>query len=67
VSEDSRDGIPFDLCRSRTDLRRKPMTSKDRAIRLEAHKLHVVSLLASSRIRNRWASNALLRVSPMIH
>lgn len=39
------------------------MTSKDRAIRLEAHKLHVISLLASSRIRNRWASNALLRVS----
>lgn len=38
------------------------MTSKDRAIRLEAHKLHVISLLASARIRNRWASNSLLKV-----
>jgi len=38
------------------------MTSKDRAIRLEGHKLHVVSLLASARIRNRWASDSLLKV-----
>jgi xeroderma pigmentosum group C-complementing protein len=38
------------------------MTSKDRAIRLEGHKLHVVSLLASARIRNRWASNSILKV-----
>lgn len=38
------------------------MTSKDRAIRLEAHKLHVIALLASARIRNRWASNSLLKV-----
>lgn len=43
---------------------RKPMTSKDRAIRLEGHKLHVVSLLASARIRNRWASDSLLKVWP---
>lgn len=38
------------------------MTSKDRAIRLEAHKLHVIALLASARIRNRWAGNSLLKV-----
>jgi len=45
---------------------RKPMTSKDRAIRLEGHKLHVVSLLASARIRNRWASDSLLKVRPTL-
>jgi xeroderma pigmentosum group C-complementing protein len=45
-----------------TLISRKPMTSKDRAIRLEGHKLHVVSLLASARIRNRWASDGLLKV-----
>lgn len=44
-------------------LSRKPMTSKDRAIRLEAHKLHVIALLASARIRNRWCTHGLLRVS----
>lgn len=37
------------------------MTSKDRAIRLEAHKVHVIALLASIRIRNKWCSNTLLR------
>ena len=41
--------------------RKKPMTSKDRAIRVEAHKLHVLALLASARIRNRWCCNALLQ------
>lgn len=39
------------------------MTSKDRAIRLEAHKLHAIALLASTGIRNRWCSNLLLKVS----
>lgn len=43
-------------------IRRKPMTSKDRAVRLEGHKMHVVSLLASARLRNRWASDSLLKV-----
>ncbi|CAD6566755.1 MAG: hypothetical protein TREMPRED_002955 [Tremellales sp. Tagirdzhanova-0007] len=42
-------------------LRKKPMTSKDRAIRLEAHKLHVVALLASVRVRNRWCTHVLLK------
>jgi xeroderma pigmentosum group C-complementing protein len=38
------------------------MTAKDRAARLEIHKLHVVTLLASARIRNHWASDELLQV-----
>lgn len=38
------------------------MTSKDRAIRIEAHKIHVIGLLANARIRNRWCSNSLLKV-----
>ncbi|WVQ96321.1 hypothetical protein IAU59_003425 [Kwoniella sp. CBS 9459] len=42
-------------------MRKKPMTSKDRAIRLEIHKMHVISLLASARIRNRWLCNGLLK------
>ncbi|WWC71011.1 uncharacterized protein I206_104964 [Kwoniella pini CBS 10737] len=42
-------------------LRKKPITSKDRAIRLEIHKMHVISLLASAGIRNRWCSNTLLK------
>ncbi|WVQ65333.1 uncharacterized protein L199_003509 [Kwoniella botswanensis] len=42
-------------------LRKKPMTSKDRAIRLEIHKMHVIALLASARVRNRWCSNTLLK------
>lgn len=39
------------------------MTSKDRALRIEIHKLHVLALLASAKIRNRWATNTLLKVS----
>ncbi|ORX37184.1 hypothetical protein BD324DRAFT_579270 [Kockovaella imperatae] len=42
-------------------LRKKPLTSKDRALRLEAHKTHVIALLASARIRNRWCNNMLLK------
>ncbi|KAK8858825.1 hypothetical protein IAR55_003055 [Kwoniella newhampshirensis] len=42
-------------------LRKKPMTSKDRALRLEAHKMHVIALLASAAIRNRWCNNSLLK------
>ena len=38
------------------------MTSKDRAIRIEAHKMHVCAMLASLRIRNRWSSDELLKV-----
>ena len=38
------------------------MTSKDRAVRIEAHKLHILALLANVRIRNRWCSNELLKV-----
>ncbi|WVR06564.1 hypothetical protein IAU60_003595 [Kwoniella sp. DSM 27419] len=42
-------------------MRKKPMTSKDRAIRLEIHKMHVIALLASASVRNRWCCNALLQ------
>lgn len=38
------------------------MTSKDRILRIEVHKLHVIGLLANAKIRNRWANNMLLKV-----
>lgn len=41
---------------------RKPMTAKDRAVRLEIHKMHVIALLASARVRNTWASDEVLQV-----
>lgn len=41
---------------------RKPMTSKDRGIRIEAHKMHVVAMLQSVAIRNKWCNNLLLKV-----
>lgn len=38
------------------------MTAKDRAHRLEIHKLHVICQLAMARLRNRWLTNELLKV-----
>lgn len=38
------------------------MTAKDRAVRLEIHKMHVIALLASARVRNTWASDEVLQV-----
>ncbi|KAL7420524.1 hypothetical protein Q5752_004474 [Cryptotrichosporon argae] len=42
-------------------MRKKPMTAKDRALRLEVHKAHTIALLAHVRLRNRWCCNALLQ------
>ncbi|GMK53781.1 hypothetical protein CspeluHIS016_0103670 [Cutaneotrichosporon spelunceum] len=42
-------------------MRKKPITAKDRAVRLEIHKMHVIALLASARIRNNWVSDELLQ------
>ncbi|ODN81917.1 hypothetical protein L202_02261 [Cryptococcus amylolentus CBS 6039] len=41
--------------------RKKPMTARDRALRLEVHKVHVIALLASSSQRNRWCNDTLLK------
>ncbi|KAL0255850.1 hypothetical protein I308_100659 [Cryptococcus tetragattii IND107] len=41
--------------------RKKPLTARDRALRLEVHKVHVVALLASASIRNKWCNNSLLK------
>lgn len=38
------------------------MTSKDRALRLDVHKLHLVALIANARLRNTWANDTLLKV-----
>jgi hypothetical protein len=46
------------------NLYRKPLTARDRAIRLEVHKMHVVSLLANAGVRNKWCSDDLLKVCP---
>ncbi|WVN89892.1 uncharacterized protein L203_105122 [Cryptococcus depauperatus CBS 7841] len=42
-------------------MRKKPITARDRALRLEVHKVHVIALLASASIRNRWCNNSLLK------
>lgn len=42
--------------------RRKPLTSRDRALRLEAHKAHALTQICSARIRNAWCSEPLLKV-----
>ncbi len=42
--------------------RRKPLTSRDRALRLDAHKAHALALLCNARIRNAWCSEPLLKV-----
>ena len=39
------------------------MTSKDRALRLDAHKIHLVALIANAKLRNAWANDMLLKVS----
>ncbi|OXG22454.1 xeroderma pigmentosum group C-complementing protein [Cryptococcus neoformans Tu259-1] len=41
--------------------RKKPLTARDRALRLEVHKVHVVALLASASVRNKWCNNSLLK------
>lgn len=40
------------------------MTARDRAFRLEAHKLHIICLLANASIRNKWCCDDLLKASP---
>ncbi|KAJ9100627.1 hypothetical protein QFC21_003671 [Naganishia friedmannii] len=42
-------------------LRKKPLTARDRAIRLEVHKMHVVALLANAALRNKWCCDDLLK------
>lgn len=46
---------------------RKPLTARDRALRLEAHKLHIMCLLANASIRNKWCCDDLLKVWLIIH
>ncbi|GHJ87232.1 hypothetical protein NliqN6_3634 [Naganishia liquefaciens] len=57
------DGLTAEERRRRELLaqRKKPLTARDRAIRLEVHKLHVVSLLANGGLRNKWCSDDLLK------
>jgi hypothetical protein len=42
---------------------RKPLTARDRALRLEAYKLHILCLLANASYRNRWCCDDLLKVN----
>jgi len=39
------------------------LTARDRALRLEAHKLHILCLLANASYRNRWCCDDLLKVN----
>ena len=41
-----------------TQVRRKPITLKEKKLRLEIHKMHLCSLLAHVRIRNYWCNDA---------
>lgn len=47
--------------------RKKPLTARDRALRLEVHKVHVIALLASASVRNKWCNNSLLKVGNQGH
>ena len=42
---------------------RKKVTAVDRKIRLEAHKLHLLCLLAHISLRNRWCNDESIQVS----
>lgn len=63
VTLGSADGLTAEE-RHRRDLlalRRKPLTARDRALRLEAHKLHILTLLSNATVRNRWLTDDLLK------
>ena len=34
-------------------------------MRIDCHKIHTVSLIASARVRNRWLNDPLLHVRPL--
>lgn len=45
-------------------LKRKPVTAAERRIRLEIHKMHVMSLLAHIHLRNHWCNDEEVHVWP---
>ena len=42
--------------------RRRPITSVDRSLRLEIHKMHVLTLLAHIHLRNHWCNDVEIQV-----
>lgn len=48
--------------RKRQTPRRKPVTAAEKKLRLDAHKVHLLCLLAHVSLRNRWCNDDLLQV-----
>ena len=44
-------------------IRRKPVTAAEKKLRLDAHKAHLLCLLAHVQLRNRWCNDDNLQVS----
>lgn len=53
----------FDYSNMNYRKRRNPTDRLDRILRLESHKLHTITLLASFTHRNKWLNDPLLHVS----
>lgn len=49
--------------------RRKPVTAAEKKLRLDAHKAHLLCLLAHVNLRNRWCNDDMIQVcsSPLNH
>lgn len=48
--------------RKRAPARRKPVTAAEKKLRLDAHKAHLLCLLAHVSLRNRWCNDDVLQV-----
>lgn len=46
--------------------RRKPVTSEERKLRLEIHKMHLLSLLAHVHLRNHWCNDTETQVCTLL-
>ena len=52
-----------DQCaKTSTARRRRPITSADRRLRLEIHKMHILALLAHVHLRNHWCNDVEVQV-----
>lgn len=48
--------------RKKTIQRRKPVTTAERKVRLDVHKVHLLCLLAHVQLRNRWCNDEEVQV-----
>jgi xeroderma pigmentosum group C-complementing protein len=52
--------------RKRAPPRRKPVTAAEKKLRLDAHKAHLLCLLAHVNLRNRWCNDDVTQVRPSL-